>query len=522
MVVQDQAELGEGSAIHIDPFTHYFIQPSTSQPQKKQRSRRSKRKDIKVPLPSGPTTNVADEAVNEKIDDSLERAATTATSLDAEQDRVLALETTKTTQSTEIASLKKKVKKLESRNKSRTHRLKRLYRVGSSRRVESFEDEGLASAATTTTTTTGITDVEITLAQALVELKSAKPKANKVVIEEPEQGTTTPTLTTTTDATTITTVSTRPRTKGLVIHEQEQAPTPTVSSQQPSLEEANIAWDDVQAKVEADYQLAQRLQAQEQDELTNEEKARLFIQFLEQRRKHFAAKRVEEKRNIPPTRAQQRSIMCTYLKNMEGWKPKSLKNKSFANIQELFDKAMKRVNTFVDYRTELVEESSKKAEIELVKESFKKAEAEIAHERNDGDDVTIDATHLSTKSPTIMLKNFDKEDLEVLWSIVKAIFKKTDPVNYMDDFLLLNLKTMFEHHVKDNVWKNQQGLVKVLNWKLYDSCGVHCVTIFKLIMSVKWHMSFLDWSRNSFRKAMYLNEVFRSILLVIDEALNET
>ncbi|GJS65561.1 hypothetical protein Tco_0680125 [Tanacetum coccineum] len=254
------------------------------------------------------------------------------------------------------------------------------------------------------------------------------------------------------------------------------------------------------------------MQAQEQEELTDEEKARLFVQFLVQRRKHFAAKRVEEKRNRPPTRAQQKSIICTYLKNMEGWKPKSLKNKSFANIQELFDKAMKRVNTFVDYRTELVEESSKKAETKL-EENSKKAEAEIAQESSskrageeleqesskkqkveedkeseelkqcleivpdDGDDVTIDATPLSIKSPTIMLKNFDREDLEVLWSIVKARFKKTEPVNYMDNLLLHHLKTMFEHHVEDNVWKNQQGLVKVLNWKLYDSCGVHCVTV---------------------------------------------
>ncbi|GKF02086.1 hypothetical protein Tco_0029009, partial [Tanacetum coccineum] len=35
-------------------------------------------------------------------------------------------------------------------------------------------------------------------------------------------------------------------------------------------------------------------------------------------------------------------------------------------------------------------------------------------------------------------------------SIVKAVFKKTKPVNYMDNFLLLNLRTMFEHHVEDN------------------------------------------------------------------------
>ncbi|GKE29386.1 hypothetical protein Tco_1444770 [Tanacetum coccineum] len=51
------------------------------------RSRRPNRKDTKVPQPSGPTDNVADEAVYEEMDDSLERVATTATSLDAKQDR---------------------------------------------------------------------------------------------------------------------------------------------------------------------------------------------------------------------------------------------------------------------------------------------------------------------------------------------------------------------------------------------------------------------------------------------------
>ncbi|GJZ72495.1 hypothetical protein Tco_0636346 [Tanacetum coccineum] len=59
------------------------------------------------------------------------------------QSRVLALETINTTQAIEIASLKKRVKKLKRSNKSRTYRLKRLYRVGSSRMVESSKDEGL-------------------------------------------------------------------------------------------------------------------------------------------------------------------------------------------------------------------------------------------------------------------------------------------------------------------------------------------------------------------------------------------
>ncbi|GJR85429.1 hypothetical protein Tco_0209440 [Tanacetum coccineum] len=146
-----------------------------------------------------------------------------------------------------------------------------------------------------------------------------------------------------------------------------------------------------------------------------------------------SAKRAEEKRNRPPTRAQQRSIMCTYLKNMEGWKPKNLKNKSFANIQELFDKAMKRVNTFVDYRTELVEESSKKAEAEIAQESSSKRAGDELEQENakkqkvdedkeiselqslievvsdDEEEVAIDAIPLATKPPTIIDWKIHKE-----------------------------------------------------------------------------------------------------------------
>ncbi|GJX09639.1 putative ribonuclease H-like domain-containing protein [Tanacetum coccineum] len=74
MMVQAQQEQSEGSAMPTDPqHTPTVIQPSTSQPQLKQRSRRPKRKDTEVHQPSGPTDNVADEAVNEEMDDSLGR-----------------------------------------------------------------------------------------------------------------------------------------------------------------------------------------------------------------------------------------------------------------------------------------------------------------------------------------------------------------------------------------------------------------------------------------------------------------
>ncbi|GJZ14318.1 hypothetical protein Tco_0549548 [Tanacetum coccineum] len=132
------------------------------------------------------------------------------------------------------------------------------------------------------------------------------------------------------------------------------------------IEEANIvSWDNVQAMIDADYQMAQQMQAEEQEKLSIKEKSKLFVQLLEARKKHFATMRAQEKRNKPPTKAQKRNTMSTYQKNMAGYKNNQLKNKIFDDIQKLFDKAKKKVNTFVDKEIELVEGSKVRAEAKI-------------------------------------------------------------------------------------------------------------------------------------------------------------
>ncbi|GJV88666.1 hypothetical protein Tco_1532604 [Tanacetum coccineum] len=72
--------------------------------------------------------------------------------------------------------------------------------------------------------------------------------------------------------------------------------------------DANIAeWDDVQAMMDADYELAARLQEEEQGELTIEEKSRLFVELMNKRKKHFARLKAEEQRRKPLTKAQKRN-----------------------------------------------------------------------------------------------------------------------------------------------------------------------------------------------------------------------
>ncbi|GJZ41645.1 hypothetical protein Tco_0588531 [Tanacetum coccineum] len=104
-----------------------------------------------------------------------------------------------------------------------------------------------------------------------------------------------------------------------------------------------------------------------------------------------------------------------------GWKHKDLKSKDFDSIKELFDKAFKKVNMFVDYRTDLVEGSSKRAGDELEQEGTKKQKVDDVQETAKVDDdqeaakikelmkiipnedeVASDAIPLATKPPTIV------------------------------------------------------------------------------------------------------------------------
>ncbi|GKD11121.1 hypothetical protein Tco_1190806, partial [Tanacetum coccineum] len=106
--------------------------------------------------------------------------------------------------------------------------------------------------------------------------------------------------------------------------------------------EANIAliesWDNTQAMMEADFELDQRLQAEEQGEITIEERSRLYKYY-------------------------------------------HLKSKSYDEIQKLFDNEMKRVNTFIPMDSEVVKskegtkESSKRTEDELESDKSKKAKS---------------------------------------------------------------------------------------------------------------------------------------------------
>ncbi|GJZ16919.1 hypothetical protein Tco_0553042 [Tanacetum coccineum] len=197
--------------------------------------------------------------------------------------------------------------------------------------------------------------------------------------------------------------------------------------------------------MEVDFELGQRLEAEEQGEINIEERSRLFVELMNRRKKYFAKLRVEEIRRNPPTKAQKRNQMSTYLKNMAGFIHSQVKSKSYDEIQKLFDKEMKRVNTFVDMNSEVVkgskirkEESFKRARDELDSDKSKKQKIDEHVEAKKDDDleeeemkkhteivqdeeeIAIDAIPLATKPTMIVEYKIVKEGQKGFYHLIRA------------------------------------------------------------------------------------------------------
>ncbi|GJZ74788.1 hypothetical protein Tco_0639253 [Tanacetum coccineum] len=146
--------------------------------------------------------------------------------------------------------------------------------------------------------------------------------------------------------------------------------------------------------------------------------------------------------------------MSTYLKHIGGYTYKQLKGKSFNEIQKLFDKEMKRVNTFVAMGSEVQKSKEKKEEgreetakgsrkkmigrkragKEQQKESSKKQKVKEEKESKEVDevklkkllvikkdeDIATDAIPLATKLPVIVDYKLHKEGMLVHYQLIRA------------------------------------------------------------------------------------------------------
>nr|GEU64041.1 hypothetical protein [Tanacetum cinerariifolium] len=290
--------------------------------------------------------------------------------------KVLALEQSKTTEDLVIKQLQKKVKRLEKKQMARTPGMD-LFKIGTSRRqsldkenvskqerslktmpmfekgdidddfddIDDMVDEAMKNVERYTVNACGVVNTantEVSAASASVTtagMRSEKAKEKGVPFRYVEESARPKTI--------LPTINPKDKGKGIMqepkkppknprkvqiqldeelakrMHEEEMAELEKRQSEISAAEEANKAainqeLDDIQDMIEADEQMAVRLQSEEQEQFTIEEKSRMLVEIIAKRKR------------------------------------------SYDEIQKLFDKAYKQVNSFVPMDFEVVKDSEKK------------------------------------------------------------------------------------------------------------------------------------------------------------------
>ncbi|GJX65478.1 retrovirus-related pol polyprotein from transposon TNT 1-94 [Tanacetum coccineum] len=277
----------------------------------------------------------------------------------------------------------------------------------------------------------------------------------------------------------------RPRTTSvMILREKEQRIAREKAAEQEAKDAALIEqMEDVQARMDADELLAERLQQEEREQFIVDEQARMLVDLIAERKKFFAAQRAEQIRNRPPTKAQLRNKMVTYLKHMGNYTHTQLKSKIFEEIQKLYEKEQKWINDFVPLDSEMVkdsgkedgdsqkqaESSKKRSRAEHDEESVKKQKLEDEAEREElracldivlGDDIAMDFESLATKYPIIDWKTHILTENMMYYQIIRA------------DGSSKNYK-IFSGMLDDFDKQDVIDLYRLVKERLFDSCGVH-------------------------------------------------
>ncbi|GKA12025.1 hypothetical protein Tco_0691571 [Tanacetum coccineum] len=106
-------------------------------------------------------------------------------------------------------------------------------------------------------------------------------------------------------------------------------------------------YDDIKARIEADRLLAEKLQEEEREQFTIEERAKFLHDTIVAQRKFLSQQRSKAIRNRPPTKNQLRNQMMTYLKHVGNFKHSDLKTKKFEEIQALYEKIKRSDEDFI-------------------------------------------------------------------------------------------------------------------------------------------------------------------------------
>nr|GFC68470.1 hypothetical protein [Tanacetum cinerariifolium] len=231
-------------------------------------------------------------------------------------------------------------------------------------------------------------------------------------------------------------------------------------------------------QVEMDEEYARKLHA----ELNKDINRDVSIDHVKLKAKEdLAVQRYQAIKRKPQTEAQAQKNMIMYLKNVAGFRLDYFKGMSYDDIQEE-SRALQRINETP------AERATKRRKLNEEVEDLKRHLKIVPDEE---DDVYTEATPLARKVPVVdyeivqinnkpyykiiradgthqlyisfltLLKNFNREELEALWNLVKERFSTSKPKNFSDDLLLTTLEQCLRNQMDRLKSRKIKGLYMV-------------------------------------------------------------
>nr|GEU54676.1 putative ribonuclease H-like domain-containing protein [Tanacetum cinerariifolium] len=330
-----------------------------------------------------------------------------------------------------------RVKKLEKRNKVRVLKLRRLQKVGISRRIETSDDTVMDDESNQERMIAEIDQDDVVVleddkeedkevADAVKDVKEAKEDDKPAEIQEVVDVVITAKL-----ITEVVTAASETVTAASVI----------ITTAEAQVLAATLTA--APARIEQDEQYARELHAElnkdiDWDEVINHVKIKA--------KEDPTVKKYQALKRKPQTKSQARKNMILYLKNVVGFKMDYFKGMSYDDIRLIFKAKFNSNVAFLLKTKEHIEEDKNRA-----LQKLNETPIERAAKRRKLDEKVEELKNIFRLCQIKMMMSILKlpyllkrEDLEALWSLVMERFSTTKPKNFSDDFLLVTLGAMFE------------------------------------------------------------------------------
>nr|GEW48452.1 uncharacterized mitochondrial protein AtMg00810-like [Tanacetum cinerariifolium] len=191
----------------------------------------------------------------------------------------------------------------------------------------------------------------------------------------------------------------------------------------------------------------------------------------------------------PMTKKQRRDYYMAVIRNNLGWKVKDFRGMTFKEVEAKFNSVWKQIEDFIPMGSKEEAERIKRKGLNLEQDSAKKQKTseEVPEEAMSPEKVPKEKVKemmhlvpieevyveaLQVKHPIIDWK-VHTEGQRSYWKITS----NRPPTSDKEMELWVELSRLYEPDNEDQLWTHTQNFMHApLEWKLYDTCGVHHVT----------------------------------------------